>query len=162
MKSTVVIGIGNPTIADDGLGIEVAHRLERELVGCSGIKVSKVYNGGFELMEAMAGFDRALLVDAIVTGSAPGKIHRLSLDDASACRNTSTTHNASISVSMEFGRLAGIKIPETVLIWAVEAGDVVTFREGLTPEIKQAVPVVAAEILQELFSNRYKPGRLDS
>jgi len=162
MKSSVVIGIGNPTISDDAIGIEVVRRLSPELENYSGIKVSEVYNGGFELMEAMAGFDKALLVDAIVTGAASGTIHRLSLDKAATCRNYSTTHNASISVAMQFGRLAGLKIPKTVQIWAVEAGDVSTFFEGLTPEVKQAVPAVAAEILEHLLLNKNETGGLDS
>ncbi|MGA2572247.1 MAG: hydrogenase maturation protease [Terracidiphilus sp.] len=162
MRSSVVIGVGNPAIADDALGIEVARSLKRDLAGCPGITVSEVYNGGLELMEAMAGFDRAFLVDAIVTGRAPGTIHRLTLDEVAMSRNTSTTHSGSIAVALEFGRVSGIKIPETVHVWAVEAADVTTFCEGLTAEVQKAVPVVAAEILQELFSHKYEAGRLDS
>jgi Ni,Fe-hydrogenase maturation factor len=36
----------------------------------------------------------------------------------------------------------------------VEAGDVTTFREGLTPEVEAAVPVVVKEIMSELFPNQ--------
>jgi Ni,Fe-hydrogenase maturation factor len=46
-----------------------------------------------------------------------------------------------------------VKLPGVVRIWAVEAGDVSTFCEGLTPEVEAAVPVVAAEIMRELFSS---------
>jgi hydrogenase maturation protease len=162
MKSSVVIGVGNPAIADDAIGIEVARWLKKNLAGYPGITVSEVYNGGLELMEAMAGFDKAVLVDAIVTGSAPGTIHRVTLDEVATCRNTSTTHNGSISIALEFGRISGVKIPETIHVWAVEAGDVTTFREGLTAEVQEAIPIVAAEILQELFSHKYEAGRLDS
>ena len=162
MQSSVVIGVGNPAIADDAVGIEVARWLKKDLAGCPGITVSEVYSGGLELMEAMAGFERAVLVDAIVTGRAPGTIHRLTLDEVATCRNTSTTHDGNISIALEFGRVSGVKIPATVHVWAIEAADVATFCEGLTAEVQKAVPVVAAEILQELFSHKVETGRCDS
>jgi Ni,Fe-hydrogenase maturation factor len=55
---------------------------------------------------------------------------------------------------LELGRLSGVKLPGEVWIWAVEAGDVTTFREGLTPEVEAAVPVVVKEIMSELFPNQ--------
>jgi hydrogenase maturation protease len=131
-----------------------------QLAGRSGVTVSEVYNGGLELMEAMAGFDEAVVVDAIVTGCAPGTIHRFTLEEVAASRNSSSTHNGSISIALEFGRLSGVSIPEEVRVWAIEAGDVVTFREGLTAPVQEAVPVVAEEILSELLLNTYDTGRL--
>jgi hydrogenase maturation protease len=115
--------------------------------------VVEVYNGGLELMEAMAGFDRAFVVDAIVAGRPPGTIHRLGVEEVACTRNSSTTHNGSLSVALELGQISGVKLPRVVRIWAVEAGDVSTFREGLTPEVEAAVPVVAAEIMRELCSS---------
>ena len=162
MKSSVVIGVGNPAVSDDAVGIEVARWLKQDLAGVPGITVSEVYNDGLDLMEAMAGFDQAVLVDAIVTGRAPGTIHRLTLDDVSSRESASTNHNESIAIALEFGRLSGVKIPETVHVWAVEAGELKAFREGLTEEVRKAIPVVAAEILQELFPHKCEAGKFDS
>ena len=160
MKTSVVIGIGNPVIADDALGIEVARSVQKQLIDDQQVAVTEVYNGGLELMEAMVGFDSAFVIDAIVTGSAPGTIHRLTVDEIGDCRNTSTTHSGSLTVALEFGRLSGVKLPDTILIWAVEAGDISTFREELTLEVKRAAPVVAAEILHELALNQNEIRRL--
>lgn len=160
MRSTVVIGIGNPVITDDGLGIEIARQVRHKIEDDRTVTVSEVYNGGIELMEAMAGFDQALVVDAIVTGTAPGTIHRLTIDQIAECRNISTTHNGSLSVALDLGRLSGVKLPDAVRIWAIEAGDVTTFREGLTSEVERAAKVVAAEILQDLSSNQNESRRL--
>ena len=159
MLTSIVIGVGNPVIADDGLGLEVARTLQRQLSGRKGITVAEVYNGGLELMEAMAGFDRAFLVDAIFAGNPPGTISRLGIEAVATSRNTSTTHNGSLYAAMELGRLAGLKIPGVVRIWAVEAGDVTSFREGLTPEVERAVPIVAAEIMSALFPSQRLPRR---
>ena len=154
MAEAIVIGVGNPVISDDALGLIAAQFVRRQVAGRSGVAVTEVYNGGLELMEAMAGYDRAFVVDAIVAGGRPGTIYRLGIDEVAATRNTSTTHNGSLSAAMELGRLAGVKLPDEVRFWAVEAGDVSTFYEGLTPEVEAAMPVVAAEILRELFPNQ--------
>ena len=160
MASSIVIGIGNPVIADDAVGIAIARYLQPRLADREGITVSEVYNGGLELMEAMAGYDRAFLADAIVTGSLPGTIFRLGIDEVAASRNSSTTHNGSLSVALELGRLACLSLPGEVKIWAVEAGDLTSFQEGLTPEVELAVPVVAAEIIRMLRSDAIAPRRL--
>jgi len=152
MASSIVIGVGNPVIADDAVGIETVRHLRQHLAAQSGISIVEIYNGGLELMEAMIGFDRAFVVDAMVAGHKPGTIHRLGVDQLAASRNTSTTHNGSLSAALELGRATGVKLPSDVRIWAVEAGDVSTFCEQLTPEVRAAVPVVAGEILQELLA----------
>lgn len=152
MATSIVIGIGNPVIADDAVGIETVRLLRQQLVGQNGFSIVEIYTGGLELMEAMVGFDRAFVVDAMVAGNMPGTIHRLGIDQLADSRNTSTTHNGSLSAALELGRATGIKLPSDVRIWAVEAGDVSTFCEELTPEVRAAVPVVAGEILQELLS----------
>ena len=152
MSKAIVIGVGNPVIADDALGLVAARSVRDQCPG--GVAVAEVFNGGLELMEAMAGYDRAFVVDAIVAGGRPGTIYRLGIDEVAATRNTSTTHNGSLSTAMELGRLSGVKLPSEVRFWAVEAGDVTTFREGLTPEAEAAIPVVAREIMNELFPNQ--------
>ena len=153
MTNAIVIGVGNPVIADDALGLAAVRCVGRQLGGQSGITVAEVYNGGLELMEAMAGYDCAFVVDAIVSGGRPGTIYRLGIEDVATTRNTSTTHNGSLSAALELGRISGIKLPSLIRFWAVEAEDVTTFGEGLTPEVEASVPVVAREILSALLSS---------
>jgi hydrogenase maturation protease len=152
MTSSIVIGIGNPVIADDAVGIETVRHLRQQMGEQSAFSITELYTGGMELMEAMIGYDRAFVVDAMVVGNLPGTIHRLGVDQLADARNTSTTHNGSLASALELGRATGIKLPSEVRIWGVEAGDVSTFCEELTPEVRAAVPIVAQEILRELLS----------
>ena len=85
-------------------------------------------------MEAMAGYDRAIVIDAMVSGGRPGTIYRLGLEDLPKTRNTDSTHDASLPVALELGRRPGLQLPGDVRIWAVEAADVETFGERLTPD----------------------------
>jgi len=153
MVPSIVIGVGNPVITDDAVGIEAVRLLRQQLAGQTGVTLAETYTGGLELMEAMAGYERAFVVDAMVSGHKPGTIHRLRVDQLAGSRNTSTTHNGTLSAALELGRATGVRLPSEVRIWAVEAGDISTFGEELTPEVRAAVPIVAGEILKELHSS---------
>jgi hydrogenase maturation protease len=152
---TVVIGIGNPVLSDDGVGIQVVRELAGRLRGRDDIATTEFYSGGIRLMEAMASYRRAVLIDSIITeGGRPGAVYRLELAALPETRHTHSTHDSNLAVAMEFGRMAGLRLPEKVEIWAVEAGDVVTVGEDLTPPVRQAVSRVVESVLEELNKPR--------
>ena len=150
MRSTVIIGLGNPVLADDGVGLRVAAELRRRLAGRSGVTTVDLYSGGMWLMEAMAGHQRAIVIDAIVSGGVAGAVYRLGLHDLPHTRTADSTHDASLPVALELGRAAGVPLPGDVQIWAVEAADVETFSERLTPQVERAVPRVVEQVLMDL------------
>ena len=69
---TLVIGLGNPLVTDDSVGLRVVERLKPLLADRSDVEVSEDYWGGLRLMERMIGFDRAIVIDAIQTGALAG------------------------------------------------------------------------------------------
>ncbi len=149
--ATIVIGIGNPVLSDDRAGLEVARRIAELLPTESGIAVRELYVGGLRLMEAMAGYDRAILVDSMATpGAAPGLIRRPSMHQLFHTRNTRSTHDANLAVALELGRSLGLHLPSRLLIWAIEAADVESFGERLTEAVERAVPLVVDSVMREL------------
>ena len=138
--ATVIIGVGNPVRTDDAVGLRVA----RELRG-RGVDVVELCAGGLRIMEAMAGYERAVVVDAIESGGPPGSVYRFGEERLPETRNTGSTHEGSLPAALAVGRAAGLRIPADLQFWAVEAGDVETFSEALTPAVEAAVgPVVEA------------------
>ena len=90
---TLVLGLGNSILGDDGVGIQVAARAREALVG-SGVEVDEEHRGGLRLMERLVGYDRAVIVDAIVTGrNPPGTVVRLTTDDMPTL-HSSSAHDA--------------------------------------------------------------------
>ena len=65
---TLILGLGNPLVTDDSVGLRVVERLKPLLAEQGDVEVSEDYWGGLRLMERMIGFDRAIVVDAIQTG----------------------------------------------------------------------------------------------
>jgi hydrogenase maturation protease len=147
---TVIIGVGNPMRGDDGVGLQVARELRERLAGEAAVDVVELCAGGLRLMEAMAGYERAIVVDAMESGGAPGTVRRLDAGSLAETRNASSTHDGSLADALRLGREAGLRIPDDIRIWAVEAGDVATFGEGLTPRVEAAVGAVVAAVCREV------------
>lgn len=165
---TVIIGIGNPVLTDDAVGIKTARALKDHLkaggvtenntpaadgtdVLLQEIDVIELYAGGLRLMEAMRGYDRALVIDAMVTGNAkPGTVHRPHLEDTASTRNTVSVHDMDMATAVEMGKMLGIPLPSSIRIWGIEACDVETFSEEITEDVARAIPGVMAEVMDEL------------
>src|SRR5437868_10939587 len=101
MPGDILIGVGNPMISDDGVGLEIARRCRAELPPETGVAIAEVHCGGMRLMEAMVGYDRAIVVDAIASGGVPGTVYCFGLEAAGATRNTCTTHDGSLSEALQ-------------------------------------------------------------
>jgi hypothetical protein len=69
MSGTVVIGLGNPILGDDGVGLRVAQALRAEFAGVAGVVIKELHAGGLRVMDAIAGYERAVIVDAMCTGA---------------------------------------------------------------------------------------------
>lgn len=147
----IVIGVGNPLLGDDGVGIRVARELSRQIDGRRGVVVTELYAGGLRLMEAMVGFDRALVIDAMVTGSCPpGSVRRFAPEELGATRNLRCAHDTSLPAALAMGQMLGLALPGEIGVWGVEAACCEEFGEALTPPVAQAVPELVEELVREL------------
>jgi hydrogenase maturation protease len=148
---TIVLGLGNPLIADDSVGLRVVAELKRLLSERADVEVGEDYWGGLRLMERMIGFDRAIIIDAIQTGAASGTIHQLT-PDGIATQRSASAHDVNLSTALEFGRRADARLPRNTDIYLVgiEAKDTLTFSEQCTPSVEAAIPQAVATVLEIL------------
>lgn len=148
---TLVIGLGNPLLRDDSVGLRVVQSLREFSADHPDIAIMEDYWGGLRLMEQMIGYDRAIIVDAICTGATPGTIHLLSPDDIPTQRSASA-HDVNLPTALEFGRQAGAHLPsfENIHLVGIEAADVQTFDESLSPEVEVVLPEAVNKILSLL------------
>lgn len=159
---TLILGLGNPLVSDDSVGLRVAAELGPLLRDRPDVELGEDYWGGLRLMERMIGFDRAIVVDAIVTGAPPGTLHRLRADSIPTQRSASA-HDVNLPTALALGRQAGAHLPrdEDIVLVGVEAQDVLTFNEECTPLVAAAVPKAVAEVLAVLAALDARPeGRM--
>jgi hydrogenase maturation protease len=146
---TLVLGLGNPILRDDGVGWRIVEQAERA-VAVDGVEFDCVALGGLALMERLIGYRRAILVDAMQTEEGlAGQVCRLCLHDLPTMHSGSV-HDASLKTALELGRSLGAQLPEDILIIGVEAAEVLDFGETLSPPVEAAVPVAVDMILAAL------------
>jgi hydrogenase maturation protease len=155
---TLVVGLGNPILTDDGVGVKVAYAVKDALAsqGRNDVTVTEASVGGLRLMEMMVGYDRVFLVDALQHPDAkPGIIRRMTLEDLCAIsptQHSACAHDTNLVTALEMGRQLGLRLPKEVSIYAVGVEDVLCFGEQPTPAVAAAIPQVTAAVLEELTS----------
>jgi hydrogenase maturation protease len=156
---TLIIGLGNPILGDDGVGWVVAQEVERQLPSIvhrpSSVLAECLSLAGIALMEHMIGYQRVILIDSLNTGQhAQGEIVTFSLDSLLDLTygHSASAHDLSLKNALKMGRQMGADLPtdENVTMVAVEAAHVYDFTEDLSPEIAKSVPK-AVEIVINLL-----------
>ncbi len=153
---TVVLGLGNPVLSDDGVGLAVAAEVKRLLAEepISGVDVLASTRAGFELIDLLRGYARAIIVDCLtLPDPVPGRVRRLGLDDVAGSARLINAHEISIETAFRLAERLGIPMPEEVEILAVEAEDTSTIGERLTPAVAAAVAPLARAIYEKLREN---------
>lgn len=145
MKRTLVLGLGNPILSDDSVGLRVLQELQKILPPQPNLVLDEDHWGGLRLMERLVGFDRAIIIDAIQSGAPPGTIRCLHPDDLPT-QHSASAHDVNLPTALTFGRQMGLKLPEDehILLIAIEAQDVLTFSEECTPQVAAAIPQAVA------------------
>jgi hydrogenase maturation protease len=153
----LVIGLGNPILTDDGVGVKVAYAVKDSLAAHhrNDLTITEVGVGGLRLMEMMVGYDRVILIDALIQGNdnQPGTIHRMTLDDLrtiSPTQHSASAHDTTLVTALEMGRRIGLALPEEIIIYAIEVENVLDFGEQPTPAVAEAIPQATAAVLAEL------------
>ena len=149
-KKTLILGMGNSLLCDDGVGLYVAAELKNRL-NEPGITVMETGVAGLSLLDLLVGYDKAIIIDAIKTidGKA-GQIYRLDPKAFNTALHTASAHGIDFTTAIEFGKKMGLALPQKIVIFAIEASDVNTFSEECTPEVQKAIPTCVEMVLQEL------------
>lgn len=157
---TLVVGLGNPILTDDGVGVKVAYEVEKAILATSrdDIDVIEASAGGLRLMELMIGYDRLVLIDAFSNsnGRQPGRIHRLTIDDLreiSPTQHSTCAHDTTFVTALEMGRTIGLKLPTMISIYGIEVENLYEFGDEPTPAVAAAIPEAVAAVLSELNLN---------
>lgn len=140
---TIVIGLGNPILGDDGIGWKIAEELSALIPESDQLEISCLSVGGLTLMERLAGYDQAILVDALQTGLyPPGTIVQIPIEELPdpIRGHLASTHDASLQTALQLGREMGVQLPERILIVGIEANQVFDFSNTLSPSVRAAIP----------------------
>ena len=142
---TLVIGVGNLIRCDDGAGIHVVNKLEGRSPHIDTLDVAM---GSIDILEAMMGFDRVFIVDAIKTGAQPGTVFHVNLAQGEEPPAVTHSHGVDLVTTIQLGkRLFPENMPREIHVIGIEAQDTHTLSERCTEPVRAAVERVVDEIL---------------
>jgi len=149
---TLILGIGNSILGDDGIGIHVARELAREIKD-KDIDVEDAGAAGLNLLELIVGYDKVVIIDAIMTEDGEvGEIYRLKPENfVKTVHSTTSPHNANLATAIEIGKksLSG-QMPAKIVVFAVNIQEVTEFTEEMTGKVKEAIPRAVTLVLEEM------------
>ena len=200
---TIILGLGNTILTDDGAGIYVVreidtllkksnevslraqakqsrgergilHFVQNDEHGIHGIAtapsgprndlpvtshesritVVEASLCGFNFIDLLAGYDRAVIVDAIHTKDGkPGEFYELDPAALKPSARLSSLHQIDFATACELAKNMGIDFPKEFAIFVMEVEDEFTFGEKPTPKVEAAIPQMAESIV-EILRNR--------
>uniref|UniRef100_A0A832I308 Hydrogenase maturation protease n=1 Tax=Eiseniibacteriota bacterium TaxID=2212470 RepID=A0A832I308_UNCEI len=142
-----VIGVGNPDREDDAAGIEAVRRLAAH--GHPGVEARVCRPDPDDLLTAMMGAARVIVVDAMAAGTDPGTVVRI---DATAAPVPAelfrgSTHGLGVAEAVELARHLGV-MPRSLVIYGIE-GRNYRFGKPLSRDVSFAVEQVVDRIEHE-------------
>lgn len=148
----LVLGIGNPLLQDDGVGLVLLEELAAR-AGDSEERVEFVDGGtqGLALLGRIEGRQGLVVLDAVARGADPGTIHVFAGDETLrlGTQTGATVHESGASALLATAALLGI-LPPRVVVVGVEPREVRT-EIGLSSPVAEAVPAAVRRARQTML-----------
>ena len=142
----LILGLGNPILSDDGIGLILTENLEGKFPGAD---TASITLAGLELLDILAGYDHVFLIDAATgTGGEPGELKEIS--DGKGALHLFTSHGANFFDLLKLGRDMGLKMPEPAAVFGIEIGNATDFGTNLSPPLKSALPFLETAIISRI------------
>lgn len=136
IKPLLILGVGNRILSDDGIGIKLIEDIRPDIQHPL-VHFKTACGGGLEIVEIMEGYEDVIIFDAIKTkGGRPGSIYHFTLADFKDTLHTSSFHDISFLIALEFGKRSGLSVPKNIQILAVEIVEDLYFSENFSKEIQ--------------------------
>ena len=148
--TVLIIGLGSPIMTDDAIGLEVVQEIED--MHLEGVETRQEAVGGLDIIPLMWGYRNVIIVDAIQTEMyEPGTIMFFDPEDFDETIGDASAHDINLATAMRIGReMEPEMMPDKVCFIAIEAEDIGTVNEGMTPRLVKAKPRAVRAALHQL------------
>jgi len=149
VSTTLILGVGNTLLGDDGAGVHVARQLQDAGL-TEGVRVLDAGTLGFALLPEVQDCGALIVVDAARDGLAPGSVtvREGGAMDAFVCRRGRSVHDVGIADLLAMARLSG-QLPARRALVGIEPA-AVEWSMVCTPAVAEALPVALARVRELL------------
>jgi len=148
---TIVLGVGNPILKDDGAGIHVVRQLKK-YVNNPNVTLDEAMTGGMNLLDMIIGYEKAILIDTVkMKGAKTGEVRRFSLRDFPSV-HSSNPHDVDLLEAIKLAeKLGENRIPKEIVIVGISVNETQhVFGEQLSERMAKAVPKAVETVISEL------------
>ena len=148
MIKTLILGLGNDILTDDGIGPRLVRDLA-QMIDNTGVQFNTACCGGLEIMEFIKGYEKVVFIDAFRNQEGkPGDVYYFVPSDYRETSNLSSLHDINFLTALELGNSLNMNLPVDLHIIAIKIIEDLEFSEEFTPELKEKYP----GILEEVFA----------
>lgn len=148
---TLVIGVGNRILSDEGVGVHVIERILAGYIIPQDVLVLDGGTLGLDLLYYLQGVENLLMVDAVELRKDAGTLVRMVNDEVPAFLSLKMSpHQVGIPDMLAVAKMKDL-YPANVILWGVEP-DSLELGMELSPLVEARVPVLVAEVLKQLES----------
>ena len=148
--STVVLGLGNPILGDDGVGCWVAELLKTELRRFSNVTVISTFLSPIRLVDQISGHENLIIIDSVFSQRAePGTLMRVDFPFKDG--NPLRSHGMSISSLNEVGQAVGLPMPARTVYYGIEIEPPKVYSSSLSPMMESRLPAIVRELIEKEF-----------
>lgn len=150
----IVLGLGNPTLSDDVVGLLIIDELEKKYSDIfPNTKFVKNYSGGFDMLYEFIGFKQAIIIDSINTDKVePGTCVEFDYNDMKDLTQPRLvdSHGLNLPTVIATGKKCGYQMPEDVYIFGIEGTEFTKFSETPTFEVQAGIKSAVKMVVEKL------------
>ena len=149
MSKVAIIGMGNPLMSDEGIGVVVVARLQQTPISET-VDVLDLGTSGMSVLHQLNGRDKVVFVDCAMMGEAPGTIRRFIPDDvvSQKLQPRLSLHEGDLLNTLALARRLG-SCPEQIVIFGIEP-KIIDFGDQLSPELMENLEAYVAAVRAEV------------
>jgi hydrogenase maturation protease len=150
-KETIVLGLGNPLMADEGIGIKLVQLLTSACGENARADFVDAGTGGMSVLHYIANRKKAIIIDCALMNTEPGTIKRFTPDQVKTVKELShlSLHEVDILKVIELSKQLG-ECPEQIIFFGIEP-ETIEQRAGLsdllTKKLDDYIEMISKELV---------------
>ncbi|MCK4761690.1 MAG: hydrogenase maturation protease [Candidatus Aminicenantes bacterium] len=145
-KHTLVLGVGNDILMDDGIGPRLADHLEKKDL-IEDAEYHTINLGGLEILEFIQGYKKVIFIDAIKTkDGVPGALYQFTPADFRETMHLSSLHDVNFLTALKLGKRMKLDVTKDIHIIAIEIVEDTIFGVDFTPPLQARYPEITEEV----------------
>ncbi len=148
--STLILGIGNFLMGDEGVGIHAINELVKEKYP-ENVRLVDGGTGGFHLLSFFHDYDPLIIIDAAMDGQPVGSVRLIQPRFASDFPRTLSAHDIGLRDLIETAILSA-PLPKIFLI-TISIQEIRSMAVDLSPDVARSLPVIV-DMVREILAKK--------